>query len=55
VYASMWAIPPHWSSGERKCCACSREEGTLQRLGEKVSFVACSADLGEAGMTCVIE
>jgi hypothetical protein len=35
------------------CSACSREEGTLQRLGEKVSFLVCSADLGESDMSCL--
>jgi hypothetical protein len=33
-----------------KCSACSREEGKLQRLGEKVSFLVCSADLGESNI-----
>jgi hypothetical protein len=45
--------PPRWSSGEVKCSACSREEGTLQRLGEKVSFLVCSAALGESDMSCL--
>jgi hypothetical protein len=45
--------PPLWSSGEIKFCACSREEGALQRLGEKVSFLVCSADLGETDMSCL--
>jgi hypothetical protein len=36
-----------------KCCACSREEGTLQRLGEKVCFLVCSADLGEVDVSCL--
>jgi hypothetical protein len=45
--------PPRWSSGEVKCSACSREEGTLQRLGEIVSFLVCSADLGESDMSCL--
>jgi hypothetical protein len=36
-----------------KCSACTLEEGTLQRLGEKVSFLVCSADLGEADMSCL--
>jgi hypothetical protein len=45
--------PPRWSSGEVKCSACSREEGTLQRLGEKVSVLVCSADLGESDMSCL--
>jgi hypothetical protein len=44
---------PRWSSGEVKCSACSREEGTLQRLGEKVSILVCSADLGESDMSCL--
>jgi hypothetical protein len=39
--------PPHWSSDEMKCCACSREEGTLQRLNEKVCLLVFSGDLGE--------
>jgi hypothetical protein len=46
-------IPPRWSSGEVKCSACSREEGTLQRLGELVSFLVCSADLGASDMSCL--
>jgi hypothetical protein len=45
--------PPRWSSGEVKCSACSCEEGTLQRLDEKVSFLVCSADLGESDMSCL--
>jgi hypothetical protein len=36
-----------------KCSACSREEGTLQRLDEKVIFLVCSADLGESDMSCL--
>jgi hypothetical protein len=36
-----------------KCSASSRDEDTLQRLGEKVSFLVCSADLGEADMSCL--
>jgi hypothetical protein len=44
---------PRWPSSEVKCSACSREEGTLQRLGEKVSFLVCSADLGESHMSCL--
>jgi hypothetical protein len=36
-----------------KCCACFREQGTLQRLGENVSFLVCSADLGESDMSCL--
>jgi hypothetical protein len=45
--------PPRWSSGEVKCSACSREEVMLQRLGEKVSFLVCSADLGESDISCL--
>jgi hypothetical protein len=45
--------PPCWSSGKVKCSACSREEGTIQRLGEKVSFLICGADLGESDMSCL--
>jgi hypothetical protein len=45
--------PPRWSSGEVKCSACSHEEDTLQRLGEIVSFLVCSADLGESDMSCL--
>jgi hypothetical protein len=45
--------PSRWSSGEIKCSSCSREEGTLQQLGEKVSFFDCSADLGKSDMSCL--
>jgi hypothetical protein len=45
--------PARWSSGKVKSSACSREEGTLQRLGEKVSFLVCSADLGKSDMSCL--
>jgi hypothetical protein len=45
--------PHRWSSGEVRCRACSREESKLQRLAEKVSFLVCSADLGESNMSCL--
>jgi hypothetical protein len=45
--------PPRWSSGEMKCSARSREEGTLQRLGEKIIVLVCSADLSESDVSCL--
>jgi hypothetical protein len=45
--------PPRWSSGEMTCCACSREKGTLQWLGEKVIVLVCSSYLGEADKSCL--
>jgi hypothetical protein len=53
VYVVCGQHPPRWLSGEVKCSACSREEDTLQRLGEKVSFLVCNADLGESDMSCL--